>query len=108
MTSGEIVCVLARTSADVTALPVLLATLLALALPWLLVALTTLSVLAILSLQLALFVALATILCLPRIRVALLPKATRRAIAHRAAMCHLRGRPLAAFLDHRRRDQRAH
>ena len=85
-TSGEIVCVLARASADATALPILLAALLALALPWLLVAMTTLSVLMILSLQLALFVALAVVLCLPSIRVALLPAATRRATAHRAAM----------------------
>jgi putative membrane protein len=85
-TSGEIVCVLARASADATALPVLLAALAALALPWLLVALTALPVVMILSLQLALFVALAVLLCLPRVRVALLPPATRRAIAHRAAM----------------------
>jgi putative membrane protein len=86
MTSGEIVCVLARSSVEATALSIVLATLGALALPWLLVILTTLPVLMILSLQLALVVALATILCLPRVRVALLPKATRRAIAHRAAM----------------------
>jgi putative membrane protein len=85
-TSGEIVCVLARASADSTALPVMLAALAALALPWLLVAFTPLSVLMILSLQLALFVTLAMLLCLPRLRVALLPAATRRAIAHRAAM----------------------
>ena len=86
MTSGEIVCVLARSSVEATALSIVLATLAALALPWLLVILTTLPVLMILSLQLALFVVLAAILCLPRVRVALLPKATRRAIAHRAAM----------------------
>jgi putative membrane protein len=85
-TSGEIVCVLAQSSVEATALSIVVATLGALALPWLLVFLTTLPVLMILSLQLALFVALATILCLPRVRVALLPKATRRAIAHRAAM----------------------
>jgi len=86
MTSGEIVCVLARSSVEATALSIVLAALAALALPWLLVILTTLPVLMILSLQLALFVVLAAILCLPRVRVALLPKATRRAIAHRAAM----------------------
>ena len=85
-TSGEIVCVLAHSSADATALPILLGALAALALPWLLVGFTTLSVLIILSLQLALFVILAALLCLPRVRVALLPPATRRAIAHRAAM----------------------
>jgi putative membrane protein len=85
-TSGEIVCVLARSSADATALPIVVAAVAALALPWLLVALTTLPVLVILSLQLALFVALAVLLCLPRVRVALLPRATRQAIAHRAAL----------------------
>jgi putative membrane protein len=85
-TSGEIVCVLARSSVEATALSIVLAALGALALPWLLVILTALPVLMILSLQLALFVALATILCLPHVRVALLPKATRRTIAHRAAM----------------------
>ena len=37
-TTGEIVCVLARHSAESTALPILLAALAALALPWLLVA----------------------------------------------------------------------
>src|SRR5579863_8035972 len=36
-TSGEIVCVLARTSSDATALPILLASVVALALPWLLI-----------------------------------------------------------------------
>jgi putative membrane protein len=85
-TSGEIVCVLARSSVEATALSIVLATLATLALPWLLVALTTLSVVMILSLQLGLFVVLAAILCLPRVRAGLLPAATRRAIAHRAAM----------------------
>ena len=85
-TTGEIVCVLARHSAESTALPILLAALAALALPWLLVGLTTLPVLIILSLQLALFVGLAAMLSVPRVRVGLLPKATRQAIAHRAAM----------------------
>jgi putative membrane protein len=85
-TTGEIVCVLAKSSVEATALPIVLAALAALALPWLLVGLTTLPVLIILSLQLALFVVLAVLLCLPRVRVALLPRATRQAIAHRAAM----------------------
>src|SRR5262249_47809520 len=85
-TSGEIVCVLARQSADAAALPIALAALGALALPWLLVGLTTLPVLVILSLQLALFVALAVLLCLPRVRSALLPRATHQAIAHRVAL----------------------
>jgi putative membrane protein len=85
-TTGEIVCVLAKSSVEATALPIVLAVLAALALPWLLVAVTTLPVLIMLSLQLALFVALAVLLCLPRVRAALLPRATRQAIAHRVAM----------------------
>ena len=85
-TSGEIVCVLARTSTDATALPVLLAALVALALPWLLVALTDMSVHRILVLQVAAFVLLAAVLCLPRVRVALVPRPARCHVAHRAAM----------------------
>ena len=64
-------------------LPLLLA---ALALPWLLVGLAALPVLPILSLQLALFTGLAGPLCLPRVRVALLPAAPRRALAERTAL----------------------
>jgi putative membrane protein len=85
-TSGEIVCVLAQTSADATGLPILLAALAALALPWLLVAVTALTVHSILLLQAVVFFALAMVLCLPRVRVVLLPRAARRAVAHRVAI----------------------
>jgi putative membrane protein len=85
-TSGEIVCVLAQTSSDATALPILIAAVVALALPWLLVAFTAMPVNRILLLQIAVFVALAVVLCLPRVRVALVPRAVRRAVAHRAAL----------------------
>jgi putative membrane protein len=85
-TSGEIVCVLAQTSSDATALPILVAAVVALALPWLLVALTAMSVHRILVLQTIVFFALAVLLCLPRARVVLVPRAARRAVAHRAAM----------------------
>ena len=85
-TSGEIVCVLALASCDATALPILIAALAALALPWLLVAFTAMPVNLILLLQLVVFFVLAALLCLPRVRVALAPRAARRAIAHRAAM----------------------
>jgi len=85
-TSGEIVCVLARTSSDTTALPILLAAMAALALPWLLVAFTQMTVYRILSLQIVLFLALLVILCLPRVRIALVPRKARRAVAHRVAM----------------------
>ncbi len=85
-TSGEIVCVLARSSSDGTALPVLVAALAALTLPWALMTLTRLPVQEILGLQLALFVVLVLLLGLPRVRARLLPPATRRALAHRVAM----------------------
>jgi len=85
-TSGEIVCVLAQASSDATALPILVAALAALALPWPIVAFTAMPVNRILLLQLALFVALAVLLCLPRVRIALVPRTARRAIAHRVAM----------------------
>ena len=42
-TSGEIVCVLAQTSSTVTALPVFIAAVAALAMPWLLMAFTMLT-----------------------------------------------------------------
>jgi putative membrane protein len=57
-TSGEIVCVLAQTSSEATALPVLLAAAVALALPWLLVAWTEMTVQRILLLQITVFLAL--------------------------------------------------
>ena len=84
-TTGEIVCVLAEQSADSGALPILLAALVALASPWLLVAFTALPVLAILSWQVVVFLALALLLCLPRVRVALIPRRARRAMAFRVA-----------------------
>src|SRR5262249_17861114 len=85
-TSGEIVCVLAQASSDATALPILVAALVALALPWLIVAFTAMPVNWILLLQVVVFVVLAVLLCLPRVRIALVPRAARRAMAHRMAM----------------------
>jgi putative membrane protein len=85
-TSGEIVCVLARASSDATALPMLLAALAALMLPWPLVVFTAMPVNLILLLQLLVFFGLAALLCLPRVRIALVPRAARRAMAHRIAM----------------------
>ncbi|SKA30812.1 putative membrane protein [Enhydrobacter aerosaccus] len=85
-TSGEIVCVLAERSVDATGLPILIAAVIALLAPWLLVHFTMLPVAQILLIQAALFVVLLPILCLPRLRAALLPARVRRAIAHRVAM----------------------
>ena len=97
--SGEIVCVLAQTSSDAAALPVLIAAVAALALPWLLVALTAMPVQRILSLQIALFLVLLVLLCLPRVRVALMPRKARRGIAYRAAMEQFTARGIARKKD---------
>lgn len=85
-TSSEIVCVLAQASSHTTALPILIAAVVSLALPWLLMGLTALTLQRILSLQVVVFLALVIVLCLPSVRVALLPRRARRAIAHSAAM----------------------
>jgi len=98
-TSGEIVCVLARTSSDATALPVAVAAAIALALPWLLMAFSDMTVHRILLLQVVVFFALLVPLCLPRIRVALMPRRTRRAIAHRVAMEQFSMRGIARTKD---------
>jgi putative membrane protein len=62
-TSGEIVCVLAQSSSTASGLPVLLAAVGGLVLPWILAALTA----------------------MPLVRIALMPRRARRAMAHRAA-----------------------
>jgi len=94
-TSGEIVCVLAQISSDTTALPILIATIAALALPWLLMAFTAMTVHQILLGQIAFFVALMLILCVPRVRVTLIPRKARRAVAYRVAMEQFVARGLA-------------
>jgi putative membrane protein len=98
-TSGEIVCVLARTSSHATALPVFIAAAAALALPWLLVVFTAMTVHRILSLQVIAFLALLALFCLPRIRVALMPRKARRAIAHRVAIEQFTSRGIARKKD---------
>jgi putative membrane protein len=95
-TSGEIVCVLAESSATATALPIFLAAIGALALPWLLVSLTAMPVYRILSLQIVAFAILTGLFCWLPVRVALMPRRTRRAVAHRVAMEQFRSRGLAA------------
>jgi putative membrane protein len=85
-TSSEIVCVLAQTSSKATVLPALIAAVIALALPWLLVALSAMTVDRILLLQAVTFFVLLLLLSLPRVRTALVPARTRRAMAHHAAV----------------------
>lgn len=84
-TAGEIVCVVARSSSEVTALPVMIASLVALATPWIFVAFTAMTVNRILLLQVVIFVCVMTLLCLPAVRSRLMPRRARRAAAHRAA-----------------------
>ena len=98
-TSGEIVCVLARTSSNSTAMPIFLAAAIALGLPWLLVIFTQMTVYRILSLQVLVFAAALAILCLPQIRVALMPRRVRRTVAHHAAMEQFTIRGLARKKD---------
>lgn len=98
-TSGEIVCVLARTSTHATALPVILAAVAALATPWLLMAFTAMTVQRILSIQIVVFLVLLMLLCLPSLRVALMPRKMRRAIAHQVAMEQFISRGIAANKD---------
>lgn len=98
-TSGEIVCVLARTSSDAIALPIFIASAFALVMPWLLVATTRWSVNRILLVQIAAFCVLSLLLCLPRVRVALIPRTTRRAVAHRAAMQQFVARGISRTRD---------
>jgi putative membrane protein len=94
-TSGEIVCVLAQSSVSATALPVMLSAVGALMLPWVLVAFTAMPVYRILSLQLLAFVLLTALFSWLPVRVALLPRRARRAVAHRAAMEQFKFRGLA-------------
>ena len=85
-TSGEIVCVLARSSSDYAALPALWAALIALSAPWPLIVFTQWPVQHIYVAQLVAFALALFVFSLGDIRVALTPRAVRRAHAHRAAM----------------------
>jgi putative membrane protein len=84
-TSGEIVCVLAESSSQPGALPILLAAIVALALPWLLIAFTDFAVERILLLQIFVFLLLTILLLLPPVYIALIPRPARRAAAYRLA-----------------------
>ncbi|MDE2373768.1 MAG: TPM domain-containing protein [Hyphomicrobiales bacterium] len=85
-TSGQIVCVLARASADYAHVPILWASALALLTPWPLIVLTPWSVQRIFLLQLVVFIIAALVFFLTPLRLALVPRAVRRAQAHRAAL----------------------
>jgi putative membrane protein len=94
-TSGEIVCVLARSSSEYTAAPVLVGALCALVLPWVFVLLTQWSVQRILVVQLVIFVLVTFICASTPIGMALVPRRIKRSRAHRAAMEQFHARGLA-------------
>jgi putative membrane protein len=85
-TSGEIVCVIAKSSSDYGCVPLVWAALIALATPWPLIELTHLTVQRIFVAQLIAFIVGSLILSIPRLRMGLVPRAVRRQRAHRAAM----------------------
>jgi putative membrane protein len=85
-TSGQIVCVLRGSSSEYFYVPVLWAALLALVTPWPLIVLTQWSVQRIFLIQIVMFAVAVLVLSWPPLRIALVPRAVRRARAHRAAI----------------------
>lgn len=85
-TAGEIVCVLARASSDYLSYATAWSALLALIMPWPLVAFTQFSVRQILLSQIVLFTVLFVVASARSVRHFLVPRQIRRVQAHRAAM----------------------
>ncbi len=85
-TCGQIVCVLAHSSSDYAYVPILWASLLSLLVPWPLINFTQWSVQRIFLLQLVVFILAGFLFSWTPVRVALVPRAVRRAQAHRAAL----------------------
>lgn len=83
---GQIVCVLARSSSDYSAVPIEWAAVLALIVPWPLIYFTQLTVQRIFLLQIIAFIAAGLILSWSPLRMTLVPRAVRRARAHRGAI----------------------
>jgi putative membrane protein len=85
-TSGQIVCVLARSSSAYAHIPILWATALALIVPWPLIDFTPWSVQRIFLVQLVVFLVAALVFSWMPLRLLLVPRAAQRARAHRAAL----------------------
>jgi putative membrane protein len=85
-TSGQIVCVLARSSSAYAHVPVLWASLSALFVPWPLMHFTPWSVQRIFLVQLVVFLVAALLFSWMPLRLLLVPRAAQRARAHRAAV----------------------
>jgi putative membrane protein len=98
-TSGQIVCVLMRASSEYFYVPVLWASLLALASPWPPIVLTQWSVQRIFLVQIVVFAAAVLVLSCPPLRMGLVPRRVRRARAHRAAVEQFFARGLTLTKD---------
>ena len=85
-TSAQFVCVLAHASSGYAHIPIIWASVLALLTPWPLIEFTDWSVQKIFLVQLVVFIVLALIFSWMPLRLALVPRAVRRALAHRAAL----------------------
>jgi putative membrane protein len=85
-TSGQIVCVLARSSSAYAHIPILWSSLLALFAPWPLIYFTQWSVQRIFLVQLTVFIVAGLVFSWMPLRLALVPRALQRARAHRAAL----------------------
>jgi putative membrane protein len=83
---GQIVCVLAHSSSEYAYVPILWATVLALATPWPLIVFTQWSVQRIFLLQLVVFILAGILFSWTPLRLALVPRPIQRARAHRAAL----------------------
>jgi putative membrane protein len=85
-TAGQLVCVLAHASSDYAVVPILWASVLALLAPWPLIEFTQWSVQRIFLIQLAVFIVVGLIFSITPLRIALVPRALKRARAHHAAL----------------------
>jgi putative membrane protein len=85
-TCGQLVCVLAHSSSAYVHIPILWASVLALITPWPLIVFTQWSVERIFMTQLAVFIVAGLAVSFMPLRLALVPKAVKRARAHRAAL----------------------
>jgi putative membrane protein len=85
-TSAQFVCVLAHASSDYAHVPIIGASVLALATPWPLIEFTEWNVQRIFLVQLVVFIVFGLIFSWMPLRLVLVPRAVRRARAHRAAL----------------------
>jgi putative membrane protein len=85
-TSGQIVCVLAHSSSGYAYVPILWASVLALAAPWPLIEFTQWSVQRIFALQVVVFILAGFLFSWMPLRLALVPRPIQRFRAHRAAL----------------------